>query len=228
MAAPSYPVPLTPPLLPSAHEVEIQRARAAEEAACQSAAVTAASVVYEDQWIVAVNKPAGRYCEDVLASVERMLSIGEGSCLGWEHLEIGREQGDPYEKTPGSVAVNAERLSRTDLSCNSSIFGDSISDSIARELGSCDRKEAGITPGGCMNQLNSEQLSVHACNSATKRCEARCGDIDEYATAPPGGTSTLPVGRVHTRPLEAKVAKQKKQDAAGPNGGNMTKGGSRE
>jgi hypothetical protein len=223
MAAPSYPVPLTPPLLPSAHEIEIQRARAAEEAACQSEAVTAASVVYEDQWIVAVNKPAGRYCEDVLASVDRMLSTGAGSCLGWDQSEIGREQGGLNEKSVGSVNVNVERLSRTDLSCNSNIFDDSVSDSIARAA--CDIEEAGTAPGGRVNQLNSEQLSVHAADSATKRCEARCGINDEFATPPSGGTLTVPVSRVHTRPLEAKLAKQKKQDAAGSSGGNMTKGG---
>ncbi|KAF7851245.1 hypothetical protein BT93_L4289 [Corymbia citriodora subsp. variegata] len=76
----NYPVPLSPPLPPLSKEVELARAMSASSRS-SAFSLSRSHVVYEDEWLVAVNKPPGVYCESVLASAPRVLgdSVDSGS-----------------------------------------------------------------------------------------------------------------------------------------------------
>ena len=68
-----YPVPLSPPLPLISKEIELSRAMtAASKSSLFSLSRT--HVLFEDDWLLAVCKPRGVYCEAVLASVPSLLS----------------------------------------------------------------------------------------------------------------------------------------------------------
>ncbi|CAI9103514.1 OLC1v1002011C1 [Oldenlandia corymbosa var. corymbosa] len=69
----NYPVPLSPPLPAISKNIELNRALTASS---RSALFTLSRthVLYEDQWLIAVNKPQGIYCENVLTSVSSLLT----------------------------------------------------------------------------------------------------------------------------------------------------------
>ena len=68
-----YPVPLSPPLPLISKEIELSRAMtAASKSSLFSLSRT--HVLFEDDWLLAVCKPQGVYCEAVLASVPSLLS----------------------------------------------------------------------------------------------------------------------------------------------------------
>lgn len=68
----NYPVPLSPPLPPISKNLELSRAMSASSKSSLFA-LSRTHVVYEDEWLIAVNKPQGVYCESVLASVPQLL-----------------------------------------------------------------------------------------------------------------------------------------------------------
>ncbi|KAA0048062.1 RNA pseudouridine synthase 1 [Cucumis melo var. makuwa] len=68
----NYPVPLSPPLPAISKNLELARAMAASSKSSLFA-LSANDVIYEDEWLIAVNKPQGIYCENVLAAVPRLL-----------------------------------------------------------------------------------------------------------------------------------------------------------
>ncbi|KAF3336275.1 hypothetical protein FCM35_KLT18861 [Carex littledalei] len=61
-----FPVPLTPPYPVRSKEIELRRAMSAS---ARSGAKFDFDVVFEDEWISVVNKPAGIYCEAILSSL---------------------------------------------------------------------------------------------------------------------------------------------------------------
>ncbi|XP_078168410.1 pseudouridine synthase family protein [Carex rostrata] len=61
-----FPVPLTPPYPALSKDVELRRAMSAS---ARSGAKFEFDVVFEDEWISVVNKPAGIYCEAILSSL---------------------------------------------------------------------------------------------------------------------------------------------------------------
>lgn len=63
----NYPTPLSPPYPAISKEVELRRAMSA---ASRSAlfSLTRDDILFEDEWLVVVNKPSGVYCEAVLSS----------------------------------------------------------------------------------------------------------------------------------------------------------------
>ncbi|XP_027363662.1 RNA pseudouridine synthase 1 [Abrus precatorius] len=64
----NYPVPLSPPLPPISKEIELNRAMtAASKSSLFSLSTT--DVLYDDEWLLAVNKPQGIYCENLLSSL---------------------------------------------------------------------------------------------------------------------------------------------------------------
>lgn len=69
-----FPVPLTPPYPALSKEIELRRAMSASD---RSGARFEFGVVFEDEWISVVNKPAGIYCEAILSSLSSSSSIGE-------------------------------------------------------------------------------------------------------------------------------------------------------
>lgn len=77
----NYPKPISPPLPAISKHIEQSRAMSASSRSslfslCRS------DILFEDQWLMAVNKPQGVYCETILLSVSRMLddSDGHDSC----------------------------------------------------------------------------------------------------------------------------------------------------
>ncbi|XP_030476597.2 RNA pseudouridine synthase 1 [Syzygium oleosum] len=68
----SYPVPLSPPLPPLSKQVELDRAMSASSRS-SAFSLSRNHVVYEDEWLLAVDKPPGVYCESVLASAPRLV-----------------------------------------------------------------------------------------------------------------------------------------------------------
>ncbi|KAI9185597.1 hypothetical protein LWI28_008648 [Acer negundo] len=71
----NYPTPLSPPLPSISKEVELARAISASSKSSLFK-LSSTDVLYEDEWLIAVNKPPGVYCESVLASAPCLLSGG--------------------------------------------------------------------------------------------------------------------------------------------------------
>mmetsp|Transcript_233 Transcript_233/g.764 ORF Transcript_233/g.764 Transcript_233/m.764 type:complete len:296 (-) Transcript_233:82-969(-) len=61
----NWPVPITPLPPEWVHEAERERALAAQSLTARPKLCTS-DVLYKDPWLMAVNKPAGMYCDDVL------------------------------------------------------------------------------------------------------------------------------------------------------------------
>ncbi|KAF3454601.1 hypothetical protein FNV43_RR05049 [Rhamnella rubrinervis] len=68
----NYPVPISPPLPPISKQIELSRAMSASSKSSLFS-LSRSDVVYEDEWLIAVNKPRGVYCESVLASVPNVI-----------------------------------------------------------------------------------------------------------------------------------------------------------
>lgn len=67
----NYPVPLSPPLPAISKAIEQARAISAS-ARSSSFSRERHLVIFEDEWLIAVNKPHGIYCESVLASAAQL------------------------------------------------------------------------------------------------------------------------------------------------------------
>ncbi|XP_062178240.1 RNA pseudouridine synthase 1 [Alnus glutinosa] len=86
----NYPVPLSPPLPPISKNIELTRATSASS---NSGLFTLSPthVLYHDEWLIAVNKPQGVYCETVLASVPQLLcdsADSEGTKVNFPELHL--------------------------------------------------------------------------------------------------------------------------------------------
>ncbi|RAL52673.1 hypothetical protein DM860_007441 [Cuscuta australis] len=68
-----YPVPLSPPLPSLSKDIELDRALTASSRSA-SFSLSRNDVVFEDEWLLAVNKPQGVYCESVLSAVSNLLT----------------------------------------------------------------------------------------------------------------------------------------------------------
>lgn len=69
----NYPVPLSPPLPSISKDIELSRAMSASSKSSLFS-LSRSDVLFEDDWLMAVNKPQGVYCESVLASVPSLLN----------------------------------------------------------------------------------------------------------------------------------------------------------
>ncbi|WCJ43039.1 hypothetical protein M5689_023805 [Euphorbia peplus] len=78
LTAESYPVPLSPPLPSISKEIEVARAMSAASRKTLFS-LSRNDVLYEDQWLIAVNKPQGIYCETVLESIPSLLADSTAS-----------------------------------------------------------------------------------------------------------------------------------------------------
>lgn len=67
-SANNYPVPLSPPLPLISKDIELSRAMTASSKSSLFC-LSRTHVLFEDDWLIAVSKPQGVYCEAVLASV---------------------------------------------------------------------------------------------------------------------------------------------------------------
>ncbi|CAM8922927.1 unnamed protein product [Rhodiola kirilowii] len=102
----NFPKPLSPPLPAKSKSVELSRAMTAT-AASSLFKLSRSDVVFEDEWLIVVNKPQGVYCERVLASVpdvsdESVRSAGvseidEIDCVtAFKKDEINQFESDKY------------------------------------------------------------------------------------------------------------------------------------
>ncbi|KAL5205861.1 hypothetical protein ABZP36_034070 [Zizania latifolia] len=66
VATGEYPCPVSPPYPAASKEVELRRAITAS---ARSGAYSSAAVVFEDECIVVVDKPAGVYCDALLSAL---------------------------------------------------------------------------------------------------------------------------------------------------------------
>ncbi|GAV89236.1 PseudoU_synth_2 domain-containing protein [Cephalotus follicularis] len=69
----NYPTPLSPPPPAISKDIELARAMSASSKSSLFS-LSKSDVIYEDEWLIAVNKPQGIYCESVLASVPHVLA----------------------------------------------------------------------------------------------------------------------------------------------------------
>ncbi|KAL2925230.1 RNA pseudouridine synthase 1 [Bienertia sinuspersici] len=74
----SYPTPLSPPLPLISKEIELNRAMNASSSS-NLFTLSRDHVIFEDQWLLVVNKPSGIYCESALSSVPQLLQQSSGS-----------------------------------------------------------------------------------------------------------------------------------------------------
>ncbi|KAA8536759.1 hypothetical protein F0562_029237 [Nyssa sinensis] len=74
----NYPVPLSPPLPPISKDIELSRAMSASSKSSLFS-LSRSDVLFEDQWLIVVNKPQGVYCESVLSSVPSLLDDSSDS-----------------------------------------------------------------------------------------------------------------------------------------------------
>lgn len=69
-----YPVPLSPVPSQLSNEVELQRALVAEAAMKSRPAIGRESVLFEDEWLIIVNKPRGLYSGHVFETMPSLCS----------------------------------------------------------------------------------------------------------------------------------------------------------
>lgn len=73
----NYPVPLSPPPPLISKNVELNRALTASSKSSLFS-LSRKDVLFEDEWLIAVNKPQGIYCESILSSVHGLLNTEQG------------------------------------------------------------------------------------------------------------------------------------------------------
>ncbi|XP_062203169.1 RNA pseudouridine synthase 1 [Phragmites australis] len=78
-----YPSPVSPPYPAASKDVELRRAMSAS---ARSAAFASADVVFEDEWLAVVDKPAGVYCDALLSSLPRSATSGDPATKPNLHL----------------------------------------------------------------------------------------------------------------------------------------------
>ncbi|KAF7142957.1 hypothetical protein RHSIM_Rhsim05G0132300 [Rhododendron simsii] len=74
----NYPVPLSPPLPAISKQMELARALSASSKSSLFS-LSRTDLVFEDDWLIAVNKPRGVYCESVLSSIPSLLNDSNDS-----------------------------------------------------------------------------------------------------------------------------------------------------
>ncbi|XP_004495663.1 RNA pseudouridine synthase 1 [Cicer arietinum] len=72
--AENYPVPLSPQLPAISKEIELNRAKIASTNS-QLFSLSKIHIIYEDEWLLVVNKPNGIYCDSVLTSLQSQQTL---------------------------------------------------------------------------------------------------------------------------------------------------------
>ncbi|KAL2536928.1 RNA pseudouridine synthase 1 [Forsythia ovata] len=86
----NYPVPLSPPLPSISKNIELNRALTASSKS-SIFSLNRNDVLFEDEWLIAINKPRGIYCESILSAVPTLLkndSIDSGDHLNLPELHL--------------------------------------------------------------------------------------------------------------------------------------------
>ncbi|XP_073272789.1 RNA pseudouridine synthase 1 [Primulina huaijiensis] len=69
----NYPAPLSPPPPAISKNLELNRSLAASSKSSLFS-LSKTELLFEDEWLIAVNKPQGIYCESVLSDVQKLLN----------------------------------------------------------------------------------------------------------------------------------------------------------
>ncbi|CAM6116545.1 unnamed protein product [Calypogeia fissa] len=104
-----YPVPLSPLSGELAKSIEYERAMVAEAAVKSGPAMTRSGVLFEDEWLIVINKPCGVYCEHVLATIPSLL-IPAADFSSVSRLTLRRPADNKDESVPHLHMAN--RLDR--------------------------------------------------------------------------------------------------------------------
>ncbi|KAL6569158.1 hypothetical protein OROHE_003439 [Orobanche hederae] len=83
----NYPVPLSPPPPIISKNVELNRALTASSKSSLFS-LSRKDVLFEDEWLVAVNKPRGIYCDNILSSVRSLLNADQGDKVKFQELHL--------------------------------------------------------------------------------------------------------------------------------------------
>ncbi|KAI3445313.1 hypothetical protein Pfo_001978 [Paulownia fortunei] len=83
----NYPVPLSPPPPLISKNVELNRALTASSKSSLFS-LSRKDVLFEDEWLIAVNKPQGIYCESILSSVHSLLITDQGEQVKLQELHL--------------------------------------------------------------------------------------------------------------------------------------------
>ncbi|KAL0335445.1 UNVERIFIED_CONTAM: RNA pseudouridine synthase 1 [Sesamum radiatum] len=83
----NYPVPLSPPPPLVSKNLELSRALTASSKSALFS-LSREDVLFEDEWLIAVNKPPGIYCESILSSVHNLLSADQGEQVKLQELHL--------------------------------------------------------------------------------------------------------------------------------------------
>ncbi|KAL0384766.1 UNVERIFIED_CONTAM: RNA pseudouridine synthase 1 [Sesamum radiatum] len=83
----NYPVPLSPPPPLISKNLELSRALTASSKSALFS-LSREDVLFEDEWLIAVNKPQGIYCESVLSSVRNLLNADQGEQVKLQELHL--------------------------------------------------------------------------------------------------------------------------------------------
>ncbi|KAL3620663.1 hypothetical protein CASFOL_035575 [Castilleja foliolosa] len=83
----NYPVPLSPPPPLISKDIELNRALTASSKSSLFC-LSRKDVIFEDDWIIAVNKPQGIYCETLLSSAHTLLNTNQEDKLVLQELHL--------------------------------------------------------------------------------------------------------------------------------------------
>ncbi|MCO5604961.1 hypothetical protein L7F22_059136 [Adiantum nelumboides] len=73
----AWPLPLSPLSGEQAKAVELERALRAEALMASQPTFAASDIIYQDQWLIVINKPSGVYSGHILSTVTSMISSQE-------------------------------------------------------------------------------------------------------------------------------------------------------
>ncbi|GFP80346.1 rna pseudouridine synthase 1 [Phtheirospermum japonicum] len=83
----NYPVPLSPPPPLISKNIELNRALTASSKSSLFS-LSRKDVIFEDDWLIAVNKPQGIYCETLLSAAHSLLDTNQGDKLILQELHL--------------------------------------------------------------------------------------------------------------------------------------------
>uniref|UniRef100_A0A7S4CBF2 Pseudouridine synthase RsuA/RluA-like domain-containing protein n=1 Tax=Eutreptiella gymnastica TaxID=73025 RepID=A0A7S4CBF2_9EUGL len=113
-----WPRPVSPPTVPSseAHEEELQRATLAK--LHKGLPLPDNLIIYEDDWLIALNKPQGWYCEELPDALCNYRRRGLGHCPSLTASQLPGAHSTPTPDTRECTATTLADSFAT-LSCGS-------------------------------------------------------------------------------------------------------------